>query len=94
MSLDRQQPQTSPQTGEIAGLRERHGVVTAPAVWPGIIDRNTHERLRAILTDVRPPEVQRHRRPPLAAQRLPGLRPLAALPVGERALREAWATRG
>ena len=38
-------------SARIAGLREHHGVVTAAAVWPGIIDRDTHERLRAILTD-------------------------------------------
>jgi site-specific DNA recombinase len=38
-------------SARIAGLREHHGVVTAEAVWPGIIDRNTHERLRVILTD-------------------------------------------
>jgi site-specific DNA recombinase len=38
-------------SARIAGLREHHGVVTAEAVWPGIIDRDTHERLRAVLTD-------------------------------------------
>jgi site-specific DNA recombinase len=38
-------------SARIAGLREHHGVVTAEAVWPGIIDRDTHERLRAILID-------------------------------------------
>ena len=30
--------------------------VTAPAVWTGIIDRDTHERLLAILTD---PDLQK-----------------------------------
>jgi site-specific DNA recombinase len=38
-------------SARIAGLREHHGVVTAAAVWPGIINRETHERLQAILTD-------------------------------------------
>jgi DNA invertase Pin-like site-specific DNA recombinase len=38
-------------SARIAGLREHHGQVTAEAVWPAIIDRPTHERLRAVLTD-------------------------------------------
>lgn len=38
-------------SGRIAGLRYHHGVRTAPAVWPGIIDVDTHLRLRAILLD-------------------------------------------
>jgi site-specific DNA recombinase len=38
-------------SGRIAGLREHHGVVVASAAWPGIIDRDTHERLRAVLSD-------------------------------------------
>lgn len=35
----------------MAGLREHHGKVVAEAVWPAIIDRSTHERLRTLLTD-------------------------------------------
>ena len=38
-------------SGRIAGLREHHGVITAKAVWPGIIAEDEHYRLRAILTD-------------------------------------------
>jgi site-specific DNA recombinase len=38
-------------SGRIAGLREHRGVVVAPAAWPTIIDRDTHERLRARLSD-------------------------------------------
>jgi hypothetical protein len=37
------------RSGRIAKLREHHGVVTGPAVWPAIIDRETHEQLRAKL---------------------------------------------
>jgi site-specific DNA recombinase len=37
----------------IAGLREHQGETVGDAVWPGIIDRATHERVRAILTDPR-----------------------------------------
>ena len=39
---------TSPR---IAGLRGLHGEVMAEAEWPGIIDRATHEQLRAVLRD-------------------------------------------
>lgn len=35
----------------IAGLREHRGAIAGPAVWPAIIDRPTHDKLRAILTD-------------------------------------------
>jgi site-specific DNA recombinase len=38
-------------SARIAGLREHHGKVTAKAVWPAIIKRPTHERLKAVLTD-------------------------------------------
>ena len=37
--------------GQQRGLREHHGCHRLEAVWPGIIDRDAHERLRAILTD-------------------------------------------
>ena len=33
----------------IAGLREHHGAVVAEGTWPAIIDRATHEQLRAVL---------------------------------------------
>ncbi len=33
----------------IAGLREHHGAVVAKGTWPVIIDRATHEQLRAVL---------------------------------------------
>lgn len=39
------QAMTSPR---IAGFREHRGRVTGPAVWPAIIDRDTHEQLRAL----------------------------------------------
>jgi DNA invertase Pin-like site-specific DNA recombinase len=35
----------------IAGLRQHQDVVVGDAEWPGIIDRTTHERLVAVLTD-------------------------------------------
>jgi site-specific DNA recombinase len=34
----------------IAGLREHRGELVGDAAWPAIIDRDTHDRLRAILT--------------------------------------------
>jgi DNA invertase Pin-like site-specific DNA recombinase len=37
------------KSGRIAGLREHHGVVTRKAVWPAIIDRDTHDQLVALL---------------------------------------------
>jgi DNA invertase Pin-like site-specific DNA recombinase len=37
-------------SGRIAGLKEHKGVVVGPAVWPAIVDRETHEQLRALLT--------------------------------------------
>ena len=37
------------RSGRIAGLRERNRKVVGPAVWPAIIDRETHEQLRALL---------------------------------------------
>jgi site-specific DNA recombinase len=37
----------------IAGLRVHRGEIVGPAVWPAIIDRATHERLRALLADPR-----------------------------------------
>jgi DNA invertase Pin-like site-specific DNA recombinase len=40
-------------SARIAGLRSHHGEVTAEAVWPRIVDRETHERLRAVLLDPR-----------------------------------------
>ncbi|MGH8774811.1 MAG: ComEC/Rec2 family competence protein [Jiangellaceae bacterium] len=44
------------RSGRIAGLREHHGVVRGPAVWPAIVDRETHEQLRAKLDSrQRPP---------------------------------------
>jgi DNA invertase Pin-like site-specific DNA recombinase len=33
----------------LAGLRDHHGTITGPATWPAIIDRETHERLAAII---------------------------------------------
>jgi site-specific DNA recombinase len=38
-------------SGRIAGWREHRGVLVAPAVWPGIVDRATVDRLRARLGD-------------------------------------------
>jgi DNA invertase Pin-like site-specific DNA recombinase len=38
-------------SGRVAGLREHHGEVVAVAVWEGILDRATHERLRSLLQD-------------------------------------------
>jgi DNA invertase Pin-like site-specific DNA recombinase len=35
----------------IAGLREHHGEVVGKAVWPGIIDEATHDRLVGLLED-------------------------------------------
>jgi site-specific DNA recombinase len=35
----------------IAGLRSHHGVVVAEAVWPAIITRAEHERVKRVLTD-------------------------------------------
>jgi hypothetical protein len=37
------------RSARIAGLREHDDVVVADAVWPAIIDRSTHERIRALL---------------------------------------------
>jgi site-specific DNA recombinase len=34
----------------IAGLRQYQGAVIGPAVWPAILDRDTYEGLRAVLT--------------------------------------------
>jgi DNA invertase Pin-like site-specific DNA recombinase len=48
---------TSPR---IAGLRGLHGEVVAKAEWPGIIDRATHEQLRAVLKD---PERMKRKQP-------------------------------
>ncbi|MDP8929570.1 MAG: recombinase family protein [Actinomycetota bacterium] len=45
----------------IAGLRLHHGEVIGPAAWPAIIDRETHQRLRAVLVD--PRQSQRGRPP-------------------------------
>jgi len=53
----------------IAGWRSHRGVPVAPAVWPGIIDRDTLERVRAIMLDPARRAVGR------APQRYP-LRPL------------------
>jgi site-specific DNA recombinase len=39
------------QSPRIAGLRQLRGEVVADAVWPTIIDRATHERIRGILAD-------------------------------------------
>lgn len=50
-------------SGRIAGLRERHGVVVAKAVWPAIIPAGEHEQLRALLmARERPPgsRVRKH----------------------------------
>jgi site-specific DNA recombinase len=38
-------------SARIAGIREHHGEVIGDAAWPAIIDRATHERLRALLLD-------------------------------------------
>lgn len=46
----------------LAGLRSHHGEVVADAEWEAILDRNTHERLRALLIDGRPAS---RGRPPL-----------------------------
>lgn len=45
----------------LAALRVHRGEVVGDAVWPAIIDRDTHERLRAILGD--PRRTQRGRPP-------------------------------
>ncbi len=37
------------RSARIAGLREYDGAIVADATWPAIIDRATHERLRALL---------------------------------------------
>lgn len=37
-------------TPRLMGMRTHHGTLT-PAVWPAIIDRPTHQRLTAVLTD-------------------------------------------
>ncbi|HKT02724.1 MAG TPA: recombinase family protein [Rugosimonospora sp.] len=43
-------------SGRIAGLREHNRQVVGPAVWPAIIDEETHKRLRALLAaKQRPP---------------------------------------
>ena len=36
-------------SGRIAGLREHRGRIVGKAVWPAIIDKDTHERLRELL---------------------------------------------
>jgi site-specific DNA recombinase len=41
-------------SARLAGLREYHGEVVGEAVWKPIIDRNTHEQLRALLVDGKP----------------------------------------
>lgn len=38
-------------SARIAGFRSHHDQITGPAVWPAIITREQHERLRAILSD-------------------------------------------
>jgi DNA invertase Pin-like site-specific DNA recombinase len=38
-------------SARIAGLREYRGEIIGDAAWPAIIDRATHERLRALLLD-------------------------------------------
>lgn len=43
----------------VAGLREHRSEVVGEAVWEGIIDRTTHERLVALLTDPRRNKVTR-----------------------------------
>lgn len=44
------------RSARIAGLREHHGEVVATAVWPAIVDAETHRRLRVRLDgNVRPP---------------------------------------
>lgn len=45
----------------IAGLRVHRGEIVGDAAWPAIIDRDTHERIRAILGD--PRRAQRGRPP-------------------------------
>jgi site-specific DNA recombinase len=35
----------------IAGLRQYQGVVIGPAAWPAILDRDTYEGIRAVLTN-------------------------------------------
>jgi site-specific DNA recombinase len=37
----------------IVGLREHRGVVIGPAAWPAILDRDTYEDIRAVLTNPR-----------------------------------------
>ena len=41
-------------SARLAGLRMHHDEVVAEAEWKPILDRNTHERLRALLVDGRP----------------------------------------
>lgn len=38
-------------SGRNAGLREHRGVIVGPAVWPAVVDRETWETVKAILTD-------------------------------------------
>lgn len=38
------------QSGRIAGLRERRREIVGPAVWPAIIDLDTHQQLRALIS--------------------------------------------
>lgn len=38
-------------SGRVCGWREHHGALVAPALHPGIVDRETVERLRVILRD-------------------------------------------
>jgi site-specific DNA recombinase len=40
-------------SGRIAGLREHHGEIVAEAVWQGIIDRATHERIKMLFDNRR-----------------------------------------
>lgn len=44
----------------LAGLRVHQGAVVADAAWPAILDRDTHERVRAVLGD---PRRAQHGRP-------------------------------
>lgn len=49
------------RSGRIAGLREHKGVITGPAVWPAIVDHDTHELLRTKLDSGRRPPGSRVR---------------------------------
>ena len=39
----------------LAGLREHHGAIVGPGVWPAIVDADKHERLRSLLARKRRP---------------------------------------